>query len=164
VGGCISPFPILLGPGTRARSKTFPGVRAVGASNSIAGIVTEAGAIAVIGDAAAVPVGYAKPFDCPFARMIAEALEASTVMPWSRPAVARTPVVAVTMMVARTVAMVVHVIGVVNDDAGAPVVMPEILATVIRMPPVAVMKDVQVIRRPADVERRGHTPEIARQE
>jgi hypothetical protein len=154
----------LHGPAATARSKTFPGVGTGGASNSIAGIVTEAGAIAVIGDAAAVPVGYAIPFDCPFARLIAEALEASTVMPWSRPAVARPPVIAVTMVIARTVAVVVHVIGVVNDDAGAPVVIPEILAAVIRMTPVTVMKDVQVIRCPADVERRGHTPEIARQE
>jgi len=56
-----------------------------------------------------------------------------------------TPVVAITITVVRVTIAVVHVPGVVDADAGASIVIVVVRVTVIRVPPVGRVIDVQVV-------------------
>lgn len=73
----------------------------------------------------------------------------------------RAPVITVPTVIVRSVAVIVHVIVVVNvDRRTAPVVIAVIVrVAVIWMSVVAVVIHMQVIRRPANGERGGHAPE-----
>lgn len=88
------------------------------------------------------------------------------VVPRSRTAVTTwTPVISVPVPVARVAVAVIDVVVVENTEARAPVIiMIVIMMPVVRVTPVAVVINVQVISRPANGERRRNTPEKARSE
>lgn len=88
------------------------------------------------------------------------------VVPRSRTAVTTwTPVISVPVPVARVAVAVIDVVVVENTEARAPVIIViVIMMPVVRVTPIAVVINAQVISRPANCERCRYTPEKVRSE
>src|SRR5690606_10956716 len=120
-----------------ACGKTFPRFTAL---RPIARIAAESRAIVcTIGcNTPAVPVGYPVTLVRACPGPLAETLQPRAVVVRPRTAVTRAPVITVAMMIVRPVAVAVGVEPVVDGDARTSVPVPEVLAAVVRMAPVAV--------------------------
>jgi hypothetical protein len=88
------------------------------------------------------------------------------VMSWSRTAVTTwTPVISVPVPVARIAVAVIDVVVIENTETRAPVIIViVIIMPVVRVTPIAVVINVQVISHPANCERCRNTPEEVRSE
>jgi hypothetical protein len=72
-----------------------------------------------------------------------------------------TPVVSVTISIARRAVAVIDVPAVVNTDARTSIVMTVVGVSIVRVSPVRRVINVQVMVRPADIEGGRYAPEVA---